>query len=174
MAEFQQAIEYVLQNEGGLVDNRSDHGGITNYGITIPMLTSYRKKQVSDLDIQSLSQSEAKLLYQSLFWDRLHISGLPQAIATAILDVAVNQGQSMAIKLAQQCIGPSIIPDGIMGPETLTALDKANVEMFIYNYVYLLQDRYVDFCLNASNQLVFMKGWLRRSLRLFTLLESVP
>ena len=51
MAEFAQAIEYVLENEGGLVDNTNDHGGITNFGITIPMLTSFRKKQVTPSEI---------------------------------------------------------------------------------------------------------------------------
>jgi lysozyme family protein len=174
MAEFNVAIDYVLANEGGFVSNPNDSGGATNFGITIPMLTSYRKKQVNSSDIQNLDLAEAKLLYQSFFWDRLHISGLPQPIATAILDTAVNQGQVTAIKLAQHSIGPSIMPDGIMGPDTLQALDKTNPEMFIYSYIGLLQDRYCDFCVNATNQLVFLKGWLRRSRRLFTLLDLTP
>jgi lysozyme family protein len=171
MAEFNQAIEYVLANEGGFVSNPNDSGGVTNFGVTIPMLTSYRKKQVTTQDMQNLTQAEAKLLYQSFFWDRLHISGLNQAIATAILDTAVNEGQITAVKLAQHCIGPSIMPDGIMGPATLQALDKTNPDMFIYSYIGYLQDRYADFCINATNQLVFIKGWLRRSRRLFTLLD---
>lgn len=174
MAEFNQAIEYVLENEGGLVDNSKDHGGITNFGITLPMLQSYRNKQCSDADIRSLSQDEAKRLYESLFWDRLHISGLSQPIATAILDTAVNQGQVVAIKLAQHCLGTNILPDGIMGVETLNALDKVNPELFIYSYVGMLQDRYVDFCVNATNQIIFLKGWLRRSRKLITILESIP
>lgn len=174
MAEFNEAINYVLENEGGYVSNPNDTGGATNFGITIPMLTSYRKRQVNYGDIQALSLAEAKLIYQSFFWDRLRISGLPQAIATAILDTAINQGQATAVKLAQHAIGPSILPDGIVGPDTLNALDKASPEMFIYSYVGLLQDRYSDFCINATNQIVFLKGWLRRSRRLFTLLDLMP
>ena len=173
MAEFNEAIEYVLENEGGHVSNPDDSGGATNFGITIPMLTSFRKKQVTASDIQNLSVTEAKMLYQQLFWDRLRISGLPQAIATAILDTAVNQGQATAIKTAQHCLGQSILPDGIMGPETLQALDKTNPEMFIYSYISFLQDRYADFCINATNQVIFLKGWLRRSRRLFTLLDLI-
>jgi len=174
MAEFNQAIDYVLENEGGFVSNPNDSGGPTNFGITVPMLTSYRQKQVNFLDIKNLTQAEAKMLYQSFFWDRLRISGLPQAIATAILDTAVNQGQATAIKMAQHCLGNAILPDGVMGPETLQALDKANPQMFIYSYVGFLQDRYADFCINATNQIIFLKGWLRRSRRLFTLLEIIP
>ena len=160
MAEFNTAIDYVLANEGGYVSNPNDNGGATNFGVTIPMLTRYRKKPVNYADIQSLSQIEAKRLYELFFWDRLHISGLKQPIATAILDTAINQGQATAIKLAQHCLGSTIFPDGILGPESLDALDKVNPEMFIYSYVSLLQDRYVDFCVNATNQIVFLKGWL--------------
>jgi len=138
------------------------------------MLQSYRNKQCSDNDIRNLTPIEAKRIYEMLFWDKLHISGLPQPIATAILDVAVNQGQATAIKLAQHCLGTSVLIDGLMGPSTLNALDKVNPELFIYSYIGMLQDRYVDFCINAANQVVFLKGWLRRSRRLFTLLDLVP
>jgi lysozyme family protein len=174
VAEFNEAIEYVFENEGGLVDNTNDHGGITNFGITLSMLISYRNKQCSDVDIKNLTQDEAKRIYESFFWDRLHISGLKQPIATAILDTAINQGQVVAIKLAQHCLGSSILADGIMGVETLNSLDKVNSELFIYSYVGMLQDRYVDFCINATNQLVFLKGWMRRSRKLFTLLDLMP
>lgn len=174
MAEFNEAIDYVFANEGGFVSNPNDTGGTTNFGITIPILTSYRQKQVSAQDIQHLTQDEAKRVYESLFWDRLHISGLKQPIATAILDTAINQGQATAIKLAQHCLGNAILPDGLMGAETLNALDKVNAELFIYAYVGMLQDRYADFCVNATNQVIFLKGWLRRSRRLFTLLDLMP
>lgn len=172
MAELVEALDYVLTNEGGLVDNRNDHGGITNFGITLPMLTSYRQKPCLDADIINLNQTEAKRIYERVFWDKLHISGLPQPIATAILDTAVVNGQMVAVKIAQHCLGPAVVADGILGPESLNSLDKANPDMFIYSYVGYLQDRYVDLCINANNQIVFIRGWLRRSRRLFTLLQK--
>lgn len=169
MSDFEKAINFVLQNEGGFVNNPNDSGGATNFGITIPMLTSYRQKAVTAFDIQTLTLIEAKKLYEAFFWDRLRISGLKQSIATAILDTAVNQGQATAIKLAQHCLG-SVLPDGVMGPETLDALDKIEEADFIYSYIGMLQERFVDFCVNATNQIVFLKGWLRRSRRLLTLI----
>jgi lysozyme family protein len=173
MAEFVEAVNYVLVNEGGLVDKRQDHGGVTNFGITLPMLTSFRQKQCSDADIINLTEVEAKRIYETLFWNKLSVSGLSQAIATAILDTAVLNGQTVAIKLAQHCLPSNILADGILGPESLNALDKVNPEMFIYNYIGLLQDRYVDICINATNQICFLKGWIRRSRRLFTLLSDI-
>jgi lysozyme family protein len=173
LAEFVNAVNYVLANEGQLVDNRNDHGGVTNFGITLPMLTSFRQRQCSDADIINLTEIEAKRLYESIFWNNLRISGLPQPIATAIFDTAVNNGQTVAIKLAQHCLGSTISPDGLMGTETLNALDKTNPQLFIYNYVGYLQDRYVSICINATNQVCFLTGWLRRSRRLFTLLQDI-
>lgn len=172
MAEFNVAVNYILVNEGGLVDRRQDHGGVTNFGITLPMLTSFRQRQCSDADIINLTEMEAKRIYEALFWNKLSISGLNQAVATAIFDVAVNNGQTVAIKLAQHCLPSHILADGVMGVETLNALDKVNVEMFIYSYVGYLQDRYVDLCINATNQLVFLKGWMHRARRLFSLLSD--
>ena len=174
MAEFIESVNYVLANEGSLIDQRNDHGGVTNFGITLPMLSSFRQRQCSDADIINLTEIEAKNLYQAVFWDKLRVSGLKQPIATAILDTAVLNGQMVAVKLAQHCLGSGFIVDGILGPDSLNALDKVNEELFIYNYVGLLQDRYVDLCINANNQITFLRGWLRRSRRLFTLLEGLP
>jgi lysozyme family protein len=174
MADFASAIDFVLQNEGGLVDNRNDHGGVTNFGVTLQMLTAYKQRQCSNDEVVNLTQGEAKQLYESMFWNKLRVSGLNQAIATAILDTAVNQGQALATRLAQECLGPHMNCDGIMGSETLEELDKCDVPEFIYSYIGLLQDRYVALCINAPNQLVFLRGWLNRSRRLFTLLRQSP
>jgi lysozyme family protein len=173
MADFVPAVDYVLQNEGGLVDNRKDNGGVTNWGITLPMLTTFRNKQCSNEDLINLTQAEAKQLYESIFWNKLRVSGLNQAIATAIFDMSVNNGQGVATRLAQECLGSQIVADGVMGTDTLNALDKVNVDMFIYNYVGLLQDRYVKICINAPDQITFLLGWLRRTRRLFTLIQGV-
>jgi lysozyme family protein len=174
MADFVEAVNYVLANEGQLVDNRKDNGGVTNFGVTLQMLTAFRKKQCTDQDVVTLNQGEAKQLYELLFWNPLRISGLNQAVATAIFDMSVNNGQGLAVRLAQECLGPNIVADGLPGTQTFTALDKVNPEMFIYNYMGILQDRYVNICVNNPTQLVFLEGWLRRTRRLFTLLQGTP
>ena len=43
MADFQLALAFTLKQEGGLVDNPADPGGLTNYGIALnvhPELTA--------------------------------------------------------------------------------------------------------------------------------------
>jgi len=172
MADFEKAINYVLQNEGGIVSNPSDRGGTTSYGITRPMLTAYRKKAVTDDDIAGISLDEAKDLYKTLFWTRLQVEILTQPIATAIFDMSVNQGQASAVKLAQKCLGKTILPDGIMGPDTLRALTLTSDISFIYSYITVVLDKYADLCINGPSQLCFLKGWQRRALRFLTLLGT--
>jgi hypothetical protein len=59
-----------------------------------------------------------------------------------------------------------------MGEETIQALLVTDQEMFIYNYIGVLQDSYIDLCLHNATQMKFLKGWLKRARRLFLLLES--
>ena len=40
MVSFDTAVEFVLKNEGGLVENENDAGGITNFGISLRFLKS--------------------------------------------------------------------------------------------------------------------------------------
>lgn len=169
MADFIKAISYVLQNEQGFSNIPQDRGGPTNKGITIVMLAKFVGRMVSVEELKNLTDTYAASIYEDLFWTPLKISGLPQSIATAILDTAVNQGQASAIKLAQEALGAHVFPDGLMGPETLRALDSCDINQFIYNYVGVIQDKYAKICMNASNQIIFLEGWLRRSRRLFLL-----
>jgi lysozyme family protein len=170
VADFIPAITYCLQNEGGFSDRPEDSGGPTNKGITKTMLAKFKGRMVSTEELQHLGDNVIKAFYEQLFWTPLRISGLSQSKATAILDTAINQGEGAAIKLAQEAVGPTLIADGVPGPETLSAIDKMSEKDFIHNYVGLIQDKYAKICMNASNQIIFLEGWLRRSRRLFLLL----
>ena len=52
MTDFDLAINYVLENEGGVVDDPNDPGGLTNFGIS--------QKQYPDLDIRDLTRDQAE------------------------------------------------------------------------------------------------------------------
>ncbi len=168
MADFDKALLYCLQNEGGFADKADDKGGPTNKGITKAILTRYRGKEATTDDVKTLGDNEIAAIYRAFFWGPLNISSLSQPIATAIFDTAVNQGQSAAIKLAQEALG--IRADGIMGGNTVSALAYAEPKEFIFDYIGRIQDKYVKICMYAANQMVFLEGWLKRSRRLFLLI----
>ena len=170
VADFQEALKYCLQNEGGFVDRKEDSGGPTNFGITLQMFAKYKGRMVSFEELKFIGQADVNNFYEQFFWTPLRISGLPQVIATAILDTAINQGQSSAIKLAQMALGEHHLVDGIMGPDTLRDLDIVSEKEFLIDYMALIQEKYVNICKNAANQIIFLSGWLQRSRRLLLLL----
>ena len=164
---FESAIEYVLSNEGLFVDNKDDAGGPTNMGITLKDLQRFRKIPVTRDDLIELTKDEAKQLYYEFFWHPLYLDSLPVKIATAIFDMSINQGPYSAIRLAQRAC--QVADDGNLGPKTIMALQDINPQLFIENYVDAIQDKYCDICLNLPTQLQFLKGWLRRSRKMFRL-----
>lgn len=168
---FDQAIQYVLQNEGGFIDNPHDSGKATNFGITIEMLAVFRGGGVTREDVKALTLNEAKMIYRKYFWDQLKLESLPQVYATALLDMSVNMGEKKAVEICQKALG-STSCDGILGPQTVSALLHTDPKEFIFNYVSGLQDHYVDLVLYNPSEACFLKGWIRRALRLFHLIET--
>jgi lysozyme family protein len=96
----------------------------------------------------------------------MNLSQLPQAIATAILDMAVNLGQANAVRLSQKAA--NLTSDGVLGPKTMSALQGIDAPTWLYDVLGYLQDYYVDLGKDE-----FLKGWLARSRRMILLMEPV-
>jgi lysozyme family protein len=81
---FDAAVNEVLGEEAGYVNNPADPGGETKWGIS--------KRAFPQVDIASLSRDDAKALYRTHYWDPLtpyHLGGKFQLVA---FEAAVNQG----------------------------------------------------------------------------------
>lgn len=139
---FDDAVRYVLLNEGGYVFSENDPGGATNFGISIRFLKSLSLDKlrsygllvgdiITDDDIKHLTVDQAKAIYKSEFWDQAPFEQLPnQKIANYIFDMAVNHGIAVAIKMTQRSLWAvtSIMSppdDGIMGNKTLEVVGRA-------------------------------------------------
>lgn len=106
---FARAVSHVLKMEGGLVDNPSDPGGLTNYGISL--------RAYPHLDIRNLTQAQAAQIYHDDYWEKIHGDELPDEVSFALLDYAVNSGVGGAIRGLQRAIGAQV--DGTMGADTI-------------------------------------------------------
>ena len=125
-----QIIEGILGKEGGYVNNPNDKGGPTRWGITQTTARAYGYSG----DMKALPRDTAKAIYLSQYWtepkfDR--IAELSPAIAQELCDTGVNMGPSVASKFFQRWLTalnmrgklyPDLIPDGAIGPRTITAL----------------------------------------------------
>ena len=83
-----EAINRVLEREGGFVDDPADRGGRTNFGIS--------QRAYPDLDIANLTRDEAARIYKRDYWDFIGADDLPENIREIAFDTAVNQGPGFA------------------------------------------------------------------------------
>jgi len=90
---FTAAVTTLLEVEGGYVDNPSDPGGRTNWGIS--------QRAYPGLDIRSLTREDAVSLYRRDYWARVP-AHLPDDVRWFLFDAAVNHGVSRALTWSQQ------------------------------------------------------------------------
>lgn len=161
MADFSKAIEFVLANEGGYVNNPDDPGGETNFGIS--------KRQYPFLDIKNLTRDGAIAIYQRDYWKPEYNSITSQRVATKLFDASVNMGPSQAVRLIQLALGGiqagPVIADGALGPETLSHINAADENALVDEYKARLAKFYADEARSVLTAGGFLLGWLRRAVK---------
>lgn len=150
MAEFEPAIEITLINEGGLVDNPNDPGGVTKYGLS--------QRTYPSLDIRNLTVDQAKAIYLRDFWKFGGI--ISQAVANKIFDMYVNE-EHEAIKIAQGILG--LTQDGMYGPQTEQSVNNTDPADFLTRYRAALEQHYRNIVAANPKESVFLNGWLQRA-----------
>lgn len=160
---FSKALKFALLWEGGYSNHKSDKGGETNFGVTHAVYDAYRKSQrLSVQSVRMISATEVRDIYQKRYWDISGCGLLPQKLAVAHFDWAVNAGVNRAIKTLQQVVG--VNADGIVGPLTKQAIIAA---VATHKEVWLC-DRYNairEGCYRrwgVGSQAVFLTGWMNR------------
>ena len=155
------AFSRTIGHEGGYVDDPTDPGGETKFGIS--------KRSYPGENIRTLTVERARELYRRDYWDRLKLGQISAvAIAGEIFDTAVNMGRQQATLIAQRAVnflGGAVAEDGIMGPGTLGAL----------NYLAVKDAEALFRCLNGEQYAVYkeiiehrplsqkyVRGWMRR------------
>lgn len=149
--DFSRAVEFVLEEEGGFVDDPQDPGGATNWGIS--------QRAYPEINIKALSRDKAIAIYQRDYWD--HLPTLPGRLQFLVFDFAVNAGISRAIKTLQSAIG--VNPDGEFGPISRSALRK--IPEITACTLYTAERCYAYGHFAGFPR--FGRGWMRRTVRAF-------
>lgn len=113
---FDRAVAFVLDQEGGWT---SDTGGATRYGIS--------QRAYPDIDLSTLTVEDAKRIYRRDYWNALDLGELPQPVALAMLEAAVNMGHGPAVRCLQRAVNlfsgqKRLKLDGVLGPITKRAI----------------------------------------------------
>lgn len=182
LSRFDECFKLVLDSEGGYSDNTDDKGGKTNWGITEATLNAaFKVGIVSHNNIKDLTVEEAKTIYKVNYWDKCKCDDLPKPLDLYVFDTAVNCGVGTSAKFLQEVInkavGANILAvDGIIGAMTIGAVEgwlshyKADCTFPVLFLCNLFMDRRLQYYSNIvaknGSQLVFLRGWLNRVLKL--------
>jgi lysozyme family protein len=172
VANFEKAVEKVLDLEKGYVNNPNDHGGETNWGIAKSTAQAYGYRGA----MKDLKREEAIAIYKQGYWDALRLDKVKnQLIAENLFDVRVNGGtpivwtqravNTININEHGKRLWKDIKVDGKLGPITLGVLNKIAERSFlekiflkVFNtfrsyYFVLLSEKSVT-------QKEFVHGWI--------------
>lgn len=153
---FDTAFDLLMINEGGdkpdggYVNDPSDNGGETKYGIS--------HAANPQIDVPNLTLEQAKAYYAEL-WTLYKCDKMPWAIGWTYFDAVVNSGPAEPNKWLQRALG--VVADGVVGPATMKAVSAAKTPLDIARDITLMRR---DYCEGLHNYDKFRSGWNKRHL----------
>ena len=119
-------ITDVLKAEGWdkYTNDPADRGGPTKWGITLKAWAEYRGRDVSEQEVQDITEAQARDFYEKLYIIGPKFHQLPEKLIPLVVDGGVNSGVRAASKWVQRAVGAK--QDGWIGPQTLVAVQDQN------------------------------------------------
>lgn len=173
---MQTIIDAIILKEKGYVDNPSDHGGPTNFGITeaVARNNGYTGPMID----MPMSVAERIYLNRYIIKPQFNlIAEISEELATEMIDTGVNMGPAIPTPFLQRLLNlmnqrgtkyADIFVDGAIGPITLDALDKFSKYRGKEGLVVLTKAmnnmqamRYIDIAEKKESQEDFIYGWLK-------------
>lgn len=175
MADFYTTFEgYILPNEGYFANLTGDPGGETYSGIARTINPNWAGWSAVDSYVNNkgglsqmknneqipLADSYVSDFYNNL-WNTTKMDEIyDQNLANIIFDFIVNSGESIAGKHIQKLVGAT--PDGIIGDQTITAINNQNPTT-LFNAI--KADRasfYTQLASKSAAYANFLSGWMNR------------
>ena len=91
LTNFQTAIKFVLEKEGGYVFDKTDPGGETNYGIS--------KRAHPNENIKNLTLARAIEIYKEHYWDFYKLDDFVLPLCICLMDAYVQHRPSVVAQL---------------------------------------------------------------------------
>lgn len=161
MAKSEKLIPIIHKWEGGYSNHPNDSGGCTMKGITINTFKKYFGDEKTCSDLRNITNEQWIYVFEKGYWNPCKADKINnQTIANIIVDWAWGSGVKTAIKKIQQIL--NIEDDGVVGNQTLNAINSSNQEELFNNIYNTRENYYYNICDNNPSQKVFLKGWLNR------------
>jgi len=153
---FGKAFDFTIGAEGGYVDNSSDPGGETNFGIS---KRSYPKE-----DIKGMIVERARGIYYKDYWLPTYCEELVDInkplTAIVVFDTSVNCGNANTRMLLQMAVG--VKADAMIGKHTKAAIEL-HKDMDLVEKVLEQRQKYYKLIISKNKKLKeFENGWYNR------------
>ena len=161
-------IDSVFDAEGGYSTDRDDTGNYyrgqfvgTNHGISAPVLAEHLGRTPTVEDMRGLTQDTAREIAATQYYDTYNISDLPDETQEIVFH-AVYMGGSRGVRAVQNLTGST--PDGVMGPNTRTAMQESTFtpQEFRDEYLRELEFGTTGYSSPAATWDVHGTGWSNR------------
>lgn len=172
------AINDIIRVEGGYVDDPSDSGGETNFGITVGVARSYGYTGA----MYDLPRETAYDIYAAKYWDAVRgddLVELSERVAAEVVDTAVNMGVSRAGKFLQRALNalnnrgssyPDLVVDGNIGSASIAAFSsylETRTDDVLVKMLNCLQGAfYVELAERREKDERFIYGWFTNRVKL--------
>lgn len=164
MANSSKLVPFILQWEGGFVNDPDDLGGATNKGITIGAFIEYKKRKGQKAptvdDLKNISDAEWYDVFKSLYWDRWKADEIKnQSVANILVDWVWASG-SHGIKRPQRLLG--VKADGIVGKQTIAAVNAMDAAT-LFKMIKDDRAKFIgEICKARPKNEKYRKGWMNR------------
>lgn len=171
-------INSIIKVEGGYVNNPSDSGGETNFGITYEVARANGYAG----DMVHMPVSVAFNIYSKQYWDNVCgdlIVELSEAVAEEVVDTGINMGTSRASYFLQRSLNVlnqqeelynDLMVDMDIGPATINALQsylsKRDEDVLVKMLNCLQGAFYVELSERRVKDEEFIYGWFKNRVTL--------
>jgi lysozyme family protein len=159
--KFKKAFNYMLKNEGGYVNNSTDPGGETKYGIS--------QRSYPNLNIRQLSLKDAQKIYFCDYWLKGKFEQIPdENVASQLFDLSVNLGiraTTIVLQRALRSVGINVVEDGLLGSQTLSGVIFSKPSNLLAAIKSEAAGYYRLIAAKNPQQQKFLNGWLNRAYR---------
>jgi lysozyme family protein len=181
MANHLNIIPFIKAAEGGLSKNPKDQaaaypvpdgsGYHTNKGITWRTWSNnFGNTQASIYGFYNMTDANWEYIFKKYYWDLIKGDQInSQKIADILANWIWMSGTYTPVKNLQYILG--VNQDGILGPNTLKALNNSN-QTDTYNKLKGLQTAFFNNLGNQQGYTTFKTGWLNRLKNLFALTDG--
>lgn len=168
---FTYAIPFILQHEGGWVNDPDDSGGETYCGISRNNFPNWPGWRLIDIAhgsatfpanlklVGGLSDLVAEF-YRQNFW-QASWDDLDKRVAAKVMNCGVNNGMTWGPKILQRACG--VTDDGIVGPATIAAANKMDTDTLLQAMCDQMDKHYEAIAAANPGDQKFLVGWKSRS-----------